>query len=270
MLLDTEFHQGAGLHGYTPQRELRLLSVLSHADGRLALETLWQVCSSLQRLGYPVVVLDGTAQESADAPGLAHLLAATGWPASSALDAAASQTALPVVPAALGLQRLVQQTQGAYGHGYEALRSLQPLFRAYAGVVLFAPPELAAPLLQGSPSIPLALMGPGAQGMVRAYLQLKHMALHAGLRCAVASIHPPGVKVRPRQTQEALAALQRNALQLLGMQVHTTTVWAERPQDIQRLALQLVENACTIDATLPLTATHGLTAPAAPLMDRRH
>lgn len=265
MLLDTGFHQGAGLHGYTPQRDLRLLPVLSHPAPSIALETLWQVCSSLQRLGYPVVVLDGTAHESAGAPGLLHLLASTA--AAAALDAGATSSSLPVVPAALGLQRLAQQE----GLAHDALQCLLPLFRAYAAVVLFAPPELAAPLLRGSASVPLVLTGPGAQGMVRGYLQLKHMALHAGVRCAVASIQPPGTPVRAQQTQEALAALQRNAERLLGMQVHTTTVWAARPQDVQRLALQLLENACTIDATMPMMLpAHSLAASSAPLMDRSH
>ena len=71
------------------------------------------------------------------------------------------------------------------------LLCLLPLFRAYAAVVLFAPPELAAPLLRGSASVPLVLPGPGAQGMVRSYRQIKHLALHAGVRCTVAAIVPP-------------------------------------------------------------------------------
>ena len=61
-MLDLGFHQAAGLHSFTPQAELRMLAVVSQGNAGSGLETLWQICASLQRLGYPVVVLDGTAQ----------------------------------------------------------------------------------------------------------------------------------------------------------------------------------------------------------------
>ena len=73
-MLDIGFHQAAGLHSFTPQSELRVVAVASQDNAGTGLETLWQICASLQRLGYPVVVLDGTAQETDDSPGLLHLL----------------------------------------------------------------------------------------------------------------------------------------------------------------------------------------------------
>ena len=72
-----------------------------------------------------------------------------------------------------------------------------------------------------------------------------------------------------RQTAEALDTLQRSARTHLGLQVHTTIVAAARAQDIQRLALQLLENACTIDAAMPLLPPHSLCASLSPL-DRSH
>ena len=256
MLLDALLHQGAGLQGFAPQQDLRLLAVLSQPAATIELETLWQVCSSLQRLGYPVVVLDGTALESDQAPGLEHLLGGIPLPGTEA-----SGASLAVVPAARGLALLA-------GHAAQppaaALQHLHPLFRAYALVVLYAPPEQIAPLLRGSACVPLVMTGPGAQGMVRSYLQLKHMALHAGVRCTVAAIQPPHAPARARQTSEALDTLRASARAHLGLQIHTTTVSAARAQDIQRLALQLLENACTIDAAMPL-----LTAPATHL-ERSH
>ena len=69
-MLDLSLHQGTSLHCHTPEIELRLSAVVSQGPNGRALETLWQVCSHLQRLGYPVVVLDGTAGESYEAPGL--------------------------------------------------------------------------------------------------------------------------------------------------------------------------------------------------------
>lgn len=257
MLLDTILHQATGLHSFTPQRDLRLLAVLSQPDSGPWLEMLWQLCSSLQRLGYPVVVLDGTAAESDQAPGLEQLLGATPWPGTEALDAAAASASLAVVPAARGLARLADPAQHPPG---AALPRLLPLFRSYALMVLYAPPEQLAPLLRGSASVPLIMTGPGAQGMVRSYRQLKHMALHAGVGCTVASILPPHTAAHPRQTAEALATLQRSARGHLGLQIHTTTVAGARAQDIQRLALQLLENACTIDAPMPMLPAHSLSA----------
>ncbi|MBS0293636.1 MAG: hypothetical protein JSS01_14095 [Proteobacteria bacterium] len=265
MLLDTALHQAMGLHSLTPQRDLRLLAVLSQPGSGPWLEMLWQLCAHLQRLGYPVVVLDATAQEEPHAPGLAQLLGPAPWPGAESLDMAAAGASLAVLPAMRGLAWLAGQAQR---EGHAALRRLQPLFRAYALVVLHAPPERLAPLLQGSTSMPLIMTGPGAQGMVRSYRQLKHMALHAGVRCTVAAIMPPNTAPQQAQTQEALTTLQRSARRHLGLPIHTTAVAAARPQDIQRLALQLLENAGTLDAAPALLPVPG-SSTTAPL-DRSH
>ncbi|WP_313077559.1 hypothetical protein [Melaminivora sp.] len=236
-------HQAMGLHGFTPERQLRLLAVASQPGaGRLELEMLWQVCASLQRLSYPVVVLDGTAAENEDAPGLAQLLGGMPWPADWMMNGT-----LPVVPAARGLVQLARRADTLPS----TLAPLAPLFRSYAVAVLYAPAPLLAPLLARAAAdhcSPLVMTGPGAQGMVGSYRQLKHLALHAGVsRSTVVSIQPPGA-APARQTAEALATLQRSAGEHLGLHVHTTTVAPGRAQDVQRLALQLLENACTMEA----------------------
>ena len=100
MLLDTAIHQAVGLHSIAPQRELRLLPVVSQPEGGPWLEMLWQLCWHLQRLGYPVVVLDATAQESHRSPGLAQLLGARPWPGAEALNDASDDGSLAVLPAA--------------------------------------------------------------------------------------------------------------------------------------------------------------------------
>lgn len=258
MLPDTAMHQAAGLHSYTPARALRLLPVLSPEEDGPWLEMLWQLCSSLQRLGYPVAVLDGIARESRQSPGLDQLLRPTAWAPAQALDAAADRASLAVLPAAQGLARLSSLASApASPRGDAALQRLEPLFRAYAVLVLYAPAQSLAPLLRGSACVPLVMTGPGAQGLVRSYLQLKHLALHADVRCCtVASITAPRTPAQARQTAEALAALQHSAQQLLGQQLHTTAVAPARAQDIQRLALQLLENGCTIDPEMRMLPLH--------------
>ncbi len=267
MWLDTALHQATGLHSFTPERQLRLLPVASHAgpgDVDTTLELLWQVCANLQRLSYPVVVLDGTARETEAQPGLAQLLGGMPWPEDSA-NAAGLADSLAVVPAARGLALLARR-------GSAAMQApLNAALRSYALAVLYAPVELLAPLVAGNTGVPLVMMGPAAQGLVGAYRQLKHLALHAGLpACTVASVQPVGARQRPRQTAEALATLQRSAQEQLGLRVHTTTIAAAHTQDIQRLTLQLLENACTIDAGLPLPALHDLDAATPSFLEQSH
>lgn len=267
MWLDTHLHQAMGLHSFTPEQQLRLLTVISQPDANAAgLETLWELCASLQRLSYPVVVLDGTAAESDHAPGLSHLLSGMPWPGAGAAPGAA----LAVLPAARGLVNLARHASAAAG--LAPLAPLAPLFRSYGIAVLYAPAELLAPLLQAAAGhfVPLVMTGPGAHGLVGSYRQLKHLALHAGVRsCTVASLGTPGNPQQTRQTAEALGTLQRSAREHLGLQAHTTQVAPGRAQDIQRLALQLLENACTMDTAG--AALHSI-GPAASVhfLDRSH
>ncbi|WP_019702199.1 hypothetical protein [Paracidovorax oryzae] len=85
-MLDTAFHQGASLLRLMPESPLRLLAILAQPDAAYGLETFFQVCSALQRMGYPVAVLDGTARETDASPGLAHLLAEPSWQDGAPLD----------------------------------------------------------------------------------------------------------------------------------------------------------------------------------------
>ena len=136
-MLDTSFHQGAGLHSFTPQSELRVLAVASQeqAESGLEMETLWQLCASLQRLGYPVVVLDGTAYETEASPGLHHLLRQAPWNEGASLEADGNVSSLAVLPAAKGLSELVRIAHATYA---PPLQGLLPYFRAYGLLVLHA------------------------------------------------------------------------------------------------------------------------------------
>ncbi|CAM3631604.1 hypothetical protein [Paracidovorax anthurii] len=265
-MLDTGFHQGASLLGLMPATQLRVLAILAQPDAAYGLETLWQVCSALQRMGYPVAVLDGTARETDDAPGLAHLLAAPTWQDGAPLDTDASgASSLAVMPAAYGLRRLARQSTDAVA----AQQTLQPFFRAYSLLAIYAPAETLAPLVRETAAVPL-LIAEGTDHTVQSYRQLKHMALHAGVPCTVASVLPAH-KPALAQAHAALEALQRCAERHLGSEVHTTTVRANHPQDVQRLALQLLENAGTIGSGAQTVAAPPLGAPRyAPHFARSH
>ena len=259
-MLDIGFHQGSSLYSHAPQDELRLIAVASPQTETHGLEILWQVCLHLQRLGYPVVVLDGTARESESSPGLLDLLTHEPWNESLPAAGQHSMSSLAVLPSMLGLHNLANQTQ-QHTH---PLQALHPLFRRYALVVVHAPvATLASALLAGTMVSPLLLMSPGKHGVVDSYRQLKHLALHAGLVGTVACVTHPGQHPPARQ---ALLSLRHTAARHLGQKIRTSLIEANSAQDLQRLALQLLENACTINASgmgtaLPSLASAGFSSP---------
>ncbi|NMM82231.1 hypothetical protein B2J86_15055 [Acidovorax sp. SRB_14] len=244
-MLDIGLHQGTSLHSHTPQAELRLAVVASQGGNAHALETLWQVCAQLQRLGHPVVVLDGTAQESDDAPGLQHLLACAPWGDDALPHTGMDAGSLAVLPAMTGLDMLAFEARPLDA----PLRALQPLFRQYALVVLHAPVgTLASPLLTGTAVTPLLTMQAGPAGVVDSYRQLKLLALHAGLPATVACLVPSHDSDLQRHGHDAVNAVRQCAARHLGQSVATTVVQAGHAPDMQRLALHLLENACTLGA----------------------
>lgn len=253
-MLDIGFHQAAGLHSFTPQAELRVVAVASQGNSATGLEALWQICASLQRLGYPVVVLDGTAQETDDCPGLLHLLQQTSWRDGVQLNLGATASSLAVIPAARGMQRMGREADRSDA---APLHSLLPYFRTYGLVVLHAPATTLGPLLTHTATVPLVVMGEGAAGVMSSYKSLKQIALHTGLPCMVAALLRGTGAAERRKTQSALLTLQGCAERHLGGPVRTTTIATQSPQDLQRLALQLLENAGTISESLAALPSYG-------------
>ena len=80
------------------------------------------------------------------------------------------------------------------------------------------------------------------------FASAKLLALHAGLNGLVACMARSYPAQQLRLAQDSLESLRRCAMRHLGQQPHTTLIRADRPQELQRLALQWLENACTISA----------------------
>lgn len=248
-MLDTGFHQAAGLQSLTPQTELRVLAVASQEQVGSGLETLWQICASLQRMGYPVVVLDATGYETDESPGLYHLLRRAPW--HDGMDQGAAASSLAVIPAARGLWQISRADRPAH---VSPLQDIQPYVRAYSILVLHAPAPLLGQLLTHTRTMPLMVMEGAAAGVLTTYKSLKQMAQHTGLSCTVAALLRGSGTAERRKTLAALQTLQDCAERHLGGQVHTTAVSTQNPQDLQRLALQLLENAGTINGTMAAAA----------------
>lgn len=264
-MLDASFHQGASLHCHQPQDELRLMVVSSPKGTLKTMEALWQVCRSLQSLGYPVVVLDAMTVESDQAPGLQQMLLHAPWDEYSALGACADAGALTVVPAALGLLTLVNAAQRK-GQPQQTLEPLEPIFRRYSVVVIHAPMELlTTTMLTGCPTMPLLLTRPGQTELVECYRQLKHLTMHAGLTGMVAYMVSSADVAQQEQARENIQALERCVMHHLGQRLRATLVYEDHAPDLQRLALLLLENAGAITAPAPLAWQPGQQAHSAPL-----
>lgn len=245
-MLDTTLHQGAGLLGFMPQSPLRLLAVASQDERPRHLEAIWQLCAQWQRQGYPVVVLDGTTLESDRSPGLEHLLRQAPWKEGVSLDLGEIASSLAVIPAARGLHRLGRKARHL---ARPPLEDLCAYFRAYGMLVLLAPAAVLAPLLASTAAQPLVLTSPDSQGVVEGYRSLKQLALEAGSIGSVVAVLPDGSARARHAAQATLQNLQQCAQRHLGVPVRTASVNPDAMVDVQRLALQLLENAGTIGAS---------------------
>ena len=165
-----------------------------------------------------------------------------------------------MIPAFQGLYTLAFNSP----HVSQPLQALQPLFRQYALIVVYASvATLSTPLLKGTATAPLLLMQPGKSGIVSSYKQLKQLALHTGIAGTVACITDSDRPAQRREIDGELHTLRQCAARHLGQQIGTTSIYAASAQDMQRLALRLLENAGTLGAP-----SHGAPAYAAPANPR--
>ncbi|GAA4417525.1 hypothetical protein [Acidovorax lacteus] len=246
-MLDASLHQGASLLSFMPQAQLRLLAVASQDDRPRNLEALWQLCAQWQRQGYPVVVLDGTTLESDRSPGLEHLLRQAPWKEGVSLDLGEIASSLAVIPAARGLHRLGRKARHVVR---PPLADLCEYFRAYGMLVLLAPASVLAPLLAATAAQPLVLTTPDKAGVIDAYRNLKQLALEAGTVGSVVAVVPDDSARSRHAAHATLQNLQQCTQRHLGVPVRTATLNPDAMPDVQRLALQLLENAGTIGTSV--------------------
>ena len=239
-MLESWVNQAAGLQGIALQATPRVMAMASHGHQQGELPLLWRLCATLADLGYPVMVLDANALESADNPGLLQRLA--GEPGRS--DDLDEPGAWSVLPSALGLQQLASQAS-------RHTRPLDPLGNVlpnYGVVVIYARAEVLTQLLPGSSIEPLLTVSPVKMSSVTAYQALKHMLLQAGLKPTVANISVASRSGRPMTAQLPVHHLQKCAMAFLGYRLDALTIQAQQTEDlvtddIHRLAMRLLENA---------------------------
>ncbi len=247
-MLDTSGAQQAyGLQAGAAWQEVQVCAIADSATAAGA-DLLWPLSAQLQQLGYPVLVLDASQQESAQAPGLRDLLTEPAWQAAN-LSPRPAQASVAALPAGHGLGQL------------SSLEQLQPYARRYAVVIVHAPVEQLAPLLQGRAMRALLPLDMQPRGMVRSYRQIKHLAVHAGLPCIVAASIQAHETFARQHADTQMASLAQCAERHLRMQPLSTRVDPSRAQDMRRLALLLLAHSASL-APAALLPAHSSPFPA--------
>lgn len=239
-MLEACVNQAAGLQGIALQAVPRVMAMASHGNQQGELPLLWRLCSTLADLGYPVLVLDANALESADNPGLLQRLADEPW-RGEGLD---EPGAWSVLPSALGLQQLASQA-GRQSRPLDPLSHVLPNYRV---ILIYARAEVLTQLLAGSSIEPLLTVSPVKMSSVTAYKALKQMLQDAGLHPTVANIAIGSNSERSMATHSPVHHLQECAMAFLGYRLDALTIRAQHADDdvtddVHRLALRLLENA---------------------------
>ncbi|MBS7780783.1 hypothetical protein [Acidovorax sp. CCYZU-2555] len=232
-------NQGYGLQAGAAWQELQVCAIAYSATAPAG-GLLWPLSAQLQQLGYPVLVLDASQTESAATPGLRDLLAEPPWQATG-MGPRPTQASVATLPAALGLRQL------------GGLESLLAYARGYAVVIVHAPVEQLAPLLQGHAMRPLLPLDMQPRGMERSYRQIKHLALHAGLSCIVAGATEAHEPFARRHADTLMSSLAQCAQRHLRMQPLCTRTDPGSPQELRRLALLMLAHAVTLTPGLAAT-----------------
>jgi hypothetical protein len=233
-MLDADVHQACGLWGLASPTVPRLVAVVSHGQRQVELPMLWSLCSAWDSMGLSVLVLDGMTPETNDNPGLLQLLNNPHLH----FDQDNFSELWGVMPATLGLEFLSTHptTCDMLGH----------IFGHYGVVLIYSHAALLPQMFRGTDLSPLVLLTPQTSSFVSAYRVIKHLLLYERLRPTVANIAL--MSNVDTVMNSSLHHLQHCTQTFLGFHPDALTIRAARKDgrtedDIQRLALQLLENS---------------------------
>lgn len=193
-MFEAGFDQAAGLRAHPLRQGPALLAVASPAQPARAYELLCHLSAQLKAQGRLPVILDGTANETAERRGGdgSHLglLHALNDPAISGLGHPADGHEWLVMPAAQGL-RALQQTALTAG-GTVALSRLLAPFASGSLLLFFAPAHELSPLCGDLHARVVVPVLPHPQAAIDAYgaVKLLHMAGARPVLAPMASADP--------------------------------------------------------------------------------
>lgn len=238
-MLDGSINQAAGLQGLASSPGVQLIALVSHGDDAAELPLLWQLCSTLVALGYPVTVLDGTSWENPENAGLSQLMDHTYRARHD------SELRLPwsIIPSAWGLSEVAQDVK--------VLQRLGSIFGQDDLLILYANAQTLASLLGRTRCTPLLTLSDNKNSLLTSYVALKRLMLQGQLTPLIANIVPTRhTRSNQRQNRNVMNLLEC-AKNFLGFQgwvldiasVETTIL---EDMDVRRLALGLLETAVSL------------------------
>jgi hypothetical protein len=235
-------HQAAGLSCLAQTQATRLLAMVHHPGHSGEWRMLWSLCDALGGMGLSVVVLDGSATESAHNPGLKHAMLHTALVTSLL----AESTPWTVLPAADGLAQIVRL--GEQDHAASAV--LGELFAHVDVVLLYGTTEMLLQLQPHAGVHPLLTVTSTADSLLANYQSLKQFALQTQMQPAVAAIESVASTASGASSTEH--PLRRCAQAFLGRVPDWTSLRLpahagdEVGDDVVRLASRLLEIAPTL------------------------
>ncbi len=245
-MLDPEgLDQSLGLHQLAAATRPHMISVLHHGDRAAEMSALWQTCNGIQRLGYTLAVLDFTAVETSQNPGLQDALEHRYGPTPKA-DAAWS-----IIPASRGMRALQLQAANAS----VAANTLAKLFSSYSVLVLYGDADALATVIRGTACGPVVAISPEMPSLLSAYNSLKQLMGQVTL--------PTGklVTLREDDTPEHLGQKIAKSLQnctmkylkckLQHLEISHHIEADQQSEGMRRLVLQLLDDKPLSPAPVP-------------------
>jgi hypothetical protein len=242
-MLEHHANQAAGLLGLGSRNGPRMLAVVNHGDEQAELPLLWQLCLALVNFGYAVTVLDATTRESDANPGLLELLESAHWHDNTTRDT----PAWLVLPAGNGMQSLC----APHSPRVRGLQQLGHLFPQESVVVLYCKVEWMIPLIAGTGIEPLLAVSQTRTSLITSYLALKRLLITGKLQPTIVNMIQAQPSTSPTLEQPTATSLSECAKRFLGQDVKALNIIEElneeiQSEDIQRLALRLMENAIAL------------------------
>lgn len=252
-MLEPSIDQGEGLRRSMPHVGLRVIPVVSRGESKTEQPLLLQVCLSLQKFGQSVAVLDGTATEKDENPGLSSLLNNGNWLA----DFAQETTALHIMPAKLGLAELVAN----HTPQNQALQVLTKHLKNYDVAVVYAPAAQLMQLMPETASRPLLMVAPFKSSVLSGYKTFKQFLSDSNMTPTLVSLVTTPQRSAERRANVAGQTLQNCARNFLDLETEVMTVrpfamqGKPRP-DTPKLAMRLLEDSFAVHkAGFGVTAT---------------
>lgn len=253
MLEFAGFDQGAGLRQVAAQSAPHLLSVVQHGDRTAEMCLLWQVCGALHSTGTTLGVLDTTATETHESPGLQDMLDGAYRPQASGTGRGLGNRLWAVIPAANGMRSLIQAVNeaplGTSGHT-TAAQTLNHLFHGFSTLVVYADAETLAETLHLGQSSTVVALSPDMTSLLSAYKSLKQMANGGALQAvSIVTVSPPA---SPLYLAHNIAkSLQKCTMNFLkcGVQHYNTSTHFDAEQQsegVRRLVLNVLDNAASL------------------------